>query len=190
MNYNYCKEKYDMFGISSLLFSIPFIYSTIVLKNKWGYKMFLFVLPIISYYCNTNYNDMITLLDYTTIFSIFISYLVIIQKESFVTTLLLLYMMELMITKNVRYTIMAGYSIVIYCIILLLKEKNKFLCSIFIISVIIGVFSFIKRDCYKSSYKLYTLLWHTSCSIILCIATNTIATNTIATNTIATNTIL
>ena len=176
MNTNYCKEKYDMFGISSLLFSIPFIYSTIVLENKWGYKMFLFILPIISYFCNTNYNTKIHFLDYTTIFSIFISYLVIIRKESFVTLLLLLYTVELLITKNVRYTVMVGYSIVIYNIILLLNKKNILLCGILIISVIIGIFSFLIRDCYKPSYPHYTLLWHISCSIILCIATNTITT--------------
>ena len=179
MNNNYCKEKYDMFGISSLLFSIPFIYSIIVLENKWGYKMFLFILPIISYWCNTTYNTNVHFLDYTTIFSIFISYLIIIKKESFVTLLLLVYIVELLITKKIRYTVMVGYSIVIYHIILLLKEKNRLLCSIFIISVIIGIVSFLTRDCYKPSYKLYTLLWHISGSIMLCIATNTIATNTI-----------
>lgn len=167
---NYCETKYDMFGLSSLFFFIPFIYSMIVLENKWGYKIFLLILPFISYFCNTNYNNIITHFDQTTTFFIFISYLIIVDEESYVTTLLLLYILEMMTLDQCTYSLMIGYIVIIYSIMIRLQLNQKY---ILLLCALVAMFSYLRRNCYKPSYIRYTLAWHICNTIIICFGTNT-----------------
>lgn len=167
---NYCEKKYDMFGLSSLFFFIPFIHSMIVLENKWDYKIFLLILPIISYLCNTNYNNIITYCDHTTTFFIFISYLIIVNDESYATTLLLLYILEMMTLYQCHYSLMLGYIVIIYSIMIRLPLNQKY---ILLTCAALAVFSYLRRDCYRPSYVRYTLVWHICNTAILCFGTNT-----------------
>ena len=71
-------KKHDLFGLSSFIFIIASIYTILVVSSSYYfYTIFLILLPILSYLCNTRYNVFYQKLDHINTLCIGLSYLFI-----------------------------------------------------------------------------------------------------------------
>ena len=172
------KEKHDMIGSSSLIFIIPSLYTLLYVKNKyWLYKIFMVILPFISYMCNTTYNYMYHFCDLLNINCIGISYLFLQKHYTVAIILILLMIIEYIVKKinamknkkdanRVLITISTMLSFVTFAYYGF-KHFTKEQTIVGIMCFIIALISFMKRNNYHWSYRPITVMWHTCNSILL-----------------------
>ena len=164
-------KKYDMFGISSLLFIIPLLYTFIKVKLCLGYKIFILILPFISYLCNICNDDICTTCDHLNIICISLSYLIISKYYNTTYTIILLTILEFIMSGKVIYSTMIAYIMLNYA------AFNNFNHTQIIVGIVCLMFaglSYMKRDCNVSTYPIYTTIWHTANSILLVMTANTL----------------
>ena len=165
-------KKYDLFGSSSFLFTIPACYSIYNLNNRFFfYKTALCCLPLMSYLCNTTYNRFYQLLDHLTTSSISLSYLFYMKKYTYFYNVLIFLLLDIIVNKKIAYSTTFSYIILNISSYRHLSRRE---IMISILSLIICAISYIKRNPYHPSYRLFTTVWHSSNSVLLLLSTNTL----------------
>ena len=163
-NTNCDKEDYGLFGASSLLFIIASLY--------WIYTMFLIILPIISYLCNTNYHVPYQVLDHLNTLFIGLTYLFLHKQYHLCVFILIVAFIEFFIYKSVVYSAMISFTFFVY-VAFSKFTNNQY--KIGMVCLIMTIFSYIQRDTKHPSYKLYTIIWHTCNMILLVFVADTLS---------------
>lgn len=165
-------KTYCNIGLSSLLFIIPTLYTLCNVNNDyWYYKIFMFILPIISYICNVTFNTIYTNLDYLNISCIGLSYIYLSKYIIIFYSIIISLFLEFMINHNIIYSTMISYMM------LVIAAFQNFTLEQIIVGIIcltVATYSFMKRSIYNPSYKIYTTMWHTCNSILLLFAGETL----------------
>ena len=164
-------KTYCNIGLSSLLFIIPTLYTLCKVSNDyWYYKIFMFILPIISYICNVNFNTIYTNLDYLNISCIGLSYIYFSKFMIVFYSIIILLLLEFIINTQFTYSTMITY------ITLVISAFPNFTLEqtiVVIICLVIAIYSFMKRNFYNQSYIIYNTLWHKCKYILLLFASKT-----------------
>ena len=164
-------KTYCNIGLSSLLFIIPTLYTLFKVNNDyWYYKIFMFILPIISYICNITFNTMYTNLDHLNISCIGLSYIYFSKYMIVFYFIIISLFLEFMINQNIIYSTMISY------IMLVISAFQNFTLEQIIVGIIcltIAIYSYMKRNIYSPTYKIHTTMWHTCNSILLLFASKT-----------------
>lgn len=165
-------KKHDLFGLSSFIFIIASIYTILVVSSSYYfYTIFLILLPILSYLCNTRYNVFYQKLDHINTLCIGLSYLFIQQKYELCFLIIYLSVVEFVINDSVLYSTMISFILFSYTA---LSRFDILHFNIGIICLAITIIAFIKRNKYHSSYKLYTTIWHLCNTILLLFVADTL----------------
>lgn len=168
------EEEEDVsFGLSSLLFIIPWAYSQFTLSKTFSvWTTVLLFLPITSFFCNA-YPDhkKYTFLDHTVIIVLSMIYLLY-NKNIFLPLLIyVLFIIEMCFVKDLSTTTMISF------VALNLFAFTNFTRPELIIGLIVftlSVFCKLYRNCKHKTYPFYTTIWHIGCVVLLILASRSI----------------
>lgn len=165
-------QKYDLFGESSYLLILASLYTLLVVPYQdWFYTLFLALMPITSYLNNTYYNTTYQLADHVNIMCIGLSYLLIQEYYYPIGIIILFALVEFVTSKSiVKSNVIAVMFVVFFAFLRfsLLQVKIGIIC------LLVTTLSIYIRDPTKPSYKIYTTLWHTCCTILLIFVADTL----------------
>jgi len=162
----------EVFGISSSLLLLPFIYSLNPANKFTLWKLLLFLLPISSFLCNhfVNHGQFQTC-DHTIIALLCIVYFLHFKKYNVPVLIVLLYLVEMMFVKSTEVTVAISF---VALNLFAFTNFTKSELAIGMAAFFIAIFFKVSRDNYAKTYPLYTTIWHICCTILLILATRSL----------------
>ena len=162
----------EVFGISSSLLLLPFIYSLNPVNKFTVWKLLLFLLPISSFLCNHFVNhSQFQACDHTIIIALCIVYFLHFKKYNVPVLIVILYLVEMMLVKSTEITVILAF---IALNLFAFTNFTKIELVIGMIAFSIAIVAKLSRDNYAKTYPLYTTIWHICCAILLILATRSV----------------